>query len=109
MKQVIFSAGNRNTDDDLCEKLVSFEATAQWTKRAQPVAVVVAFELCPRLSVGAIVNTVDYCLGADSTIDFISAIPLSNWPPIILSMFMNRWMALAMKFLSPDMLHVTIV
>ena len=76
----------------------------------------VAFELMIFLlslrseCVRAMVNAAAaYGFGAPSTIDFISVSPLSNCPPIILSMFMNRWMALAMKFLSPDMLQVTTV
>ena len=31
-----------------------------------------------------------YCLSDASTTDFMSASPFSNWPPIILSMFMNK-------------------
>src|SRR6266404_215558 len=48
-----------------------------------------------------------YALGAASATVFIAASPLSNWSPIIRSMLMTRWIALAMKFLSPVMLHVT--
>ena len=51
----------------------------------------------------------DDVLGADSATAFICASPFSNCPPIILSMFMTRWMALAMKLFRPSMLHVTTV
>ena len=51
----------------------------------------------------------DDVLGAASATAFISASPFSNCPPIILSMFMTRWMALAMKLFLPSMLHVTTV
>ena len=47
--------------------------------------------------------------GAASVTAFICASPFSNCPPIILSMFMTRWMALAMKLFLPSMLHVTTV
>jgi hypothetical protein len=47
-----------------------------------------------------------YCLGAASTTDFMLATPFSNWPPIILSMLMNKWIALAMKFFAPVMVLV---
>src|SRR5256885_14432101 len=50
-----------------------------------------------------------YCLGAASATDFMAANPCSNWPPTILSMFMKRWIALAMKLFLPNMLHVTAV
>ena len=46
---------------------------------------------------------------AASATAFICASPFSNCPPIILSMFMTRWMALAMKLFLPSMLHVTTV
>ena len=50
-----------------------------------------------------------YCLGASSNSEFICARPCSNWPPIILSMFMTRPIPLAMNLFSPAMLHVTAV
>ena len=46
-----------------------------------------------------------YDLGAASATAFIAASPLSNWSPIIRSMFMTRWIALATKFFSPVMVH----
>src|SRR6266478_3448340 len=63
-----------------------------------------------RIATGLLRQVSDsYALGAASATVFIAASPLSNWSPIIRSMLMTRWIALAMKFLSPVMLHVTMV
>src|SRR5687767_13408991 len=51
----------------------------------------------------------DYSLGVASATVLIAANPFSNWSPIILSMFMNRHMALAMKWFLPVIVHVTTV
>src|SRR5260370_31200676 len=48
-------------------------------------------------------------LGGDSAIAFKSANSLSNLPPIILSMLINRQNALPMKFFSPVTVTLTSV
>src|SRR5204862_2713328 len=64
-----------------------------------------------------VVQAVEACLRESSgghrrlpsTTAFICDSPCSKAPPIILSMLMTRWIALATKFFRPVMVHVTAV
>ena len=94
LKQSAIDLNGLNVWNDLNQRLRSRHCALS----ASAVSVRVMNQITPR-----------YVLGAASAIDFISASPFSNWPPIILSMFMNRWIALAIKLFSPVMLHVTAV